>query len=262
MTPEKLLSKLLIDLRSTWAKPGKNLLDLESYAATLLTILGAKSANRGYHPSWSKTPYPAILCLSVNDTISHGIPHSYTLKDGDLLTIDCGLSVDNSFADAALTIGIGTISNRDERLLRFAKKALEVGISCVKPGVKVTEPGRAIEKFARQNGFVVNKRLGGHGIGMQMHEEPVIPMHDIGVQEIKTIVNGKPKYTYKDWENLPVFEIGKRYCLEPHLSYKDQYGIMKGDGWTIMTKDGKKSAMFEHEIEVTADGCRVLTTHI
>lgn len=249
MTPEEIISKLLIDLKSTWSKPGKNLLDLESYAATLLTLLGAKSANQNYQPAWAKTPYPSILCLSVNDTISHGIPYDYKLQDGDLLTIDVGISVDNSFADAALTIGIGTISNRDERLLRYAKKTLEVGISCVKPGVKVTEPGRAIEKYAKQNGYVVNKRLNGHGIGSAMHMEPIIPMFDF-------------EYKYQSHEDIPVFEIGKRYCLEPHLSYTDWSGILMGDGWTVKTRDGKKSAMYEAMVECTEDGCRVLTTHI
>jgi methionyl aminopeptidase len=261
MTPEELISKLLIGV-SELAEPGINLLQLESYANDFLALVGAKSANRGYKPAWAKTPFPSILCLSVNDTISHGIPYDYTLKDGDLLTIDCGLSVDNSYADAALTVGIGTISSRDERLLRYAKKALEVGISCVKPGVEITAPGRAIEKFVKKNGFVINKHLNGHGIGKAMHEEPIIPMYDIGLEEIKTIVNGKAKYEYKEYENVPVFELGKKYCLEPHLSYNDQSGILQDDGWTIKTRDGQKSAMFESMVEVTENGCRVLTTHI
>lgn len=261
MTPEELISKLLISLQRDCV-PGTNLLALENAALTFVEFTSAISANRGYQPAWAKTPFPAVLCLSVNDTISHGIPHDYTLKDGDLLTIDTGLSVDNSYADAALTIGIGTISNRDERLLRYAKKTLEVGIRCVKPGVSVAEPGRAMEQFAKRNGFVINKRLNGHGIGTAMHMEPIIPMYDIGMEEVKTIVNGKAKYEYKEFENIPVFEIGKRYCLEPHLSYNDQSGILQSDGWTVKTSDGQKSAMFEVMLEITEEGCRVLTTHI
>lgn len=231
------------------AVPGENLLTLENTAGGMLTIMGATSANKGYMPQGTMIPFPSNLCLSVNDQVGHTPARDYVLKDGDLLTIDCGLSVDNLCADAGLTIPIGNISARDERLLRYTRRALKMGISVIKPGVHITEVGKMIERSARQNGFVIVKRMAGHGIGQQMHMEPPIPMFDVG---------------FDNYDKIPeVFYEGQIVCIEPHLTYKDEFGIVdENDGWTVRTRDGRKSAMAEHQIKVISLGAEILTSHI
>lgn len=254
----EVLDELLADLVFL-ATPGTNLQYLENNAELLLKQSGAISCNKGYQPKGAKTPFPSILCLSINDQIAHAPARNYILKDGDLLTIDCGLNVDNFCADAALTILIGMkISSRDERLLYYAKQATKVGISVIKPGVKITEVGKAIEKYANRNGYVIVKKLAGHGIGKTMHEEPTIPMYDIGLEENILTIKGKKSYYYKDYDNIPTFKEGQIVCIEPHLTYKDELGILDDDGWTLRSRDGKRSAMFEHMVRVTKDGSEIL----
>lgn len=263
MTGADTLSHLLRTLAEQ-ALPGVNLLELESNAAMIIGLMGATSCNKNYQPEWAKSPFPSILCLAVNDEISHAPARDQILNDGDLLTIDCGIKVDNLCFDAALTVGIGEVSARDERLLRYSKKTLEMGISIIKPGVKVTEVGRTIENYAKQNGFVTNKRLNGHAIGEAMHLEPVIPMYNIGLERVPSFVDkrGRQQYVYRDYQNIPVFVEGQMYCIEPHLSYKDEYGILGSDGWTVKTRDGRKASMFESMVKVTSTGVEILTTHI
>src|SRR5438034_4301390 len=127
MTAVNVLNELLKNL-IIQAQPGVNLLELEGSAERQMQIMGAMSANKGYMPSYAKTPFPSNLCLSVNDEIGHAPARDYILKDGDLLKIDCGLFVDNLCADAGLTVPIGTASARDERLIRYTKRALMAGI--------------------------------------------------------------------------------------------------------------------------------------
>ncbi len=245
------------------AKPGVSLLVLEKQASDLIEILGAASLNKNYHPGWSEVPFPSVLCLNVNDGIGHGIPTSYVLKDGDLLTIDCGISIGGYAGDCGVTIPIGTVSSRDERLLRYTKQTILEGIKQVFPGNKVTEVGKAMQLFARKNGYVINKRMNGHGIGKAMHEKPSIPSYNIGLEEKITVdEKGKKHYTSTEYESIPVFVAGQVICIEPYLSYKDEYGKLEVDHWTLSTRDGRKSAMVEHMIRVTPDGSEILTTHI
>lgn len=246
MNAVEVLNELLANLIRR-SKPGVNLLSLEITAETLLTLMGAESVNKGYQPSWAQTPFPSVLCLSVNDQIGHAPVRDYTLKDGDLLTIDCGVKVNNECADAGCTIGIGKITARDERLLRYTRHALLEGIQAIRVGEPITEVGKALEKYARRNGFVVLKRMSGHGIGSEMHMKPFIPMFDLG------------KFAK---EPIPVFNEGQVVCIEPHLTYKDEFGIIDKDGWTVKARDGRKSAMAEHQVKVTSLGAEILTKHI
>lgn len=264
MTLAEVVSEVLRSVAEK-AAIGVNLLDLEKRAEVTMTLMNARSANKGYKPSWAASPFPGVLCLGVNDTIAHGVPYDYDLKDGDLLTIDCGVVVDGKCGDAGLTIPIGTVSNADERLLRYTKRALYAGIKVVRPGIKVTEIGKAIEKVLF--GYVVNRTLHGHGIGEQMHMEPTVPHFNVGSEQIKEeykTANGKVKYRYKqkDFDNIPTLYEGQVICIEPHLTYKDYIGYKANDGWTIKTRDKKKSAMFEHMVKVVAGGYEILTNHI
>lgn len=242
-----LITKLLLEL-SGMAKVGVNLLDLEAHAEKFLKEHKAESINKGYKPDWAEKPFPSILCLSIDDEITHGIPKDRILKDGELLKIDVGIRYKGYCADSALTIPIGNLDSRDERLLRYTKRAVYVGIDKIKAGVEISEIGIAIERYLSQMGFVVNKALVGHGISKKMHEEPKIPMFDT----TSRLTKGK---------KIPRLKVGQVICIEPHVSYKDPVGYVGDDGWTIKTRDGRKSAMYEHMVEVLKDGYKILTNH-
>ena len=224
-------------------KPGITTQELNDIGEKRVIELGAIPINKGYHPKWANSPFPAAVCISVNDEIAHGIPSERKLENGDTIILDIGVKKDGICGDAALTVGVGEISNRDDRLLRHAKMTLEEGIRHIRPGVKLKELARLMQTFALQRGYIINYRFCGHFIGKEMHEEPMIPhvtWPGLGEQELK---------------------VGDMFCLEPILTYKDKFGVPVND-WVVKTTDGKKAAMFESQILVTDDGCQVLTTHI
>lgn len=251
MEPHKIVSEVLSTVAS-FAKPGMTLKQLDAIAEEAIWARGAKSYNKGYKPAWAEIPYPAALCLSVNNVIAHGIPNGYRLQSGDILNIDCGIIINGQCGDAALSVGIGAIDNKNERLLRYAKRALYEGIKVVKPGISIYEIGRAIELFAARMGYVVNQQFTGHGIGAQMHQPPAIFSFD--VQPYMNPVE-KEKHEY-------ILKAGDTICIEPMLTYRDKMGRKLDNGWTVVTQDGKNSAMFEHMVKVTETGHEVLTTHI
>ena len=262
MKPAEVVSEVIKTVVER-AKAGVSLLELEHTAEVAMQLYGAVSADKGYQRAWATRPFPGALCLGVNDVIAHGIPDSYQLKDGDLLSIDSGIVLDGWCADAATTIPIGEVSNKDERLLCYAQRALYKGIEVVRPGVKVTKIGEAIELYARQMGYVVNHVFFGHGIGKTMHEGLQIPHFELPRKEIKIEIRpGKFKYEYKEPEGIPELSEGQVICIEPMLTYKDYTGGRDNDGWTFRTRDGKNSAMFESMVLVTDTGFEILTNHL
>lgn len=248
MTPAEVVSDILKAITEK-AQVGVNLLDLEKTAETMITLYGAQSANKGYKPKWATVPFPSVICLGVNDIISHAIPVDYVLKDGDLLHIDLGIILNGMCGDAGLTVPIGEISNKDRHLLKYSLGALYEGIKVVKAGIKVTEIGVAIERYVISHGFVVNKVFMGHGIGRTMHEGIQIPHFDILLD--------KP-----DFNDIPILVEGDVICIEPMITYKDKFGYQDKDGWTHRTRDGRKSCFFENMIKITSLGAEVLTSHI
>ena len=163
------------------------------------------------------------------------------------MNFDLSVKVGDFCGDAGVTIPIGQLSSRDERLLRYARRTCYAGIEVIKDGVNVIEIGHAIQKYANQMGFVVNENMAGHKISKEMHEKPMIPNFSVREEEIE-------KYG-------AILKAGDVVCIEPMLTYKDYLGRLKSDGWTLETKDGKKSAMFEHMVLVTKDGYKILTDH-
>lgn len=241
----------VVGLVSAKVAPGVKLTDLELEAAKLIKQFGAEPYNLGYKPVWARTPYPAILCTSVNDCIAHGIPTEYELKEGDTVCIDLGIKFNGACGDCAITVPVGEIDEERERLLEKAKKALYVGINKVKAGVLVTEIAKAIEQYANSVGYVTNRVFTGHEIGKEMHGTGLlIPSF----------------YVRNDKDYLMTFggrtlKAGQVICLEPMLTEKDKVGKLAADGWGVNTKDGKPSAMFEHMILVTENGYEILTDH-
>jgi methionyl aminopeptidase len=223
------------------ARPGARLADLDALAAETIAAHGAKPSFLGYHPAWAPTPYPAVLCLSVNEAIVHGIPDRRALREGDLLSIDCGAYIDGYHGDAALTIAIGEVDDAARRLAATAGAALAAGIAAAQPGARVGDISHAVETVARAAGYGLPRGLGGHGVGTAMHEDPSVPN------------------TGRAGRGLPLRE-GLVLAIEPMLleGGRDAHRV-RPDGWTVVTADGSRAAHAEHTIAVTAGGPVVLT---
>lgn len=255
MKAYEIVTTVLLEMQKL-AVVGANLLELDKRAEEMVLELGGKPYNKGYNPKWAPVPYPATLCIGVNDIIAHGIPTDYNLQDGDLVSFDLGVIKDGLCGDSGFTMGIGEVSNRDQRLLYYAKNTLYAGIEKVKAGVTVWEVAKAMEMYATMRGYVINQNLSGHGIGKEMHQDPKIPAFTYNRENrmIDIMLGASMDYVFKEGDTI---------CLEPFLTYKDRSGfISEIDKWTIRTRDGKKSAFFEHMLEVTKDGCNILTQHI
>jgi methionyl aminopeptidase len=246
MKPWQIVTETLKLLEKS-AIPGVTTLELDKIAETEVIRLGGIPYNKGYHPKWAKDPYPNTICVNINDQIAHNIPSERVLKDGDVVSFDIGVTKDGLCGDAGFTMIVGDKSKaygNAERLIRYAKRTLYVGIQQVKAGAVCGDISRAMEVYASQHGFLTSLRFSGHGIGEQMHMPPKIPC---------ALILG-----YGD----EILEEGQMICLEPFLTYKDRLGQQAPDGWGYSTSDGRNSAFFEHQLLVTKDGCEILTAHI
>ena len=223
------------------AKPGVTLLELDALAAETIASAGALPSFLGYHPSWAPTPYPGVLCLSVNEAVVHGIPDHRALVEGDLLSVDCGAHLDGYHGDAAVTVAIGAVDPAAEKLSATTADALAAGIAAAGPGGRIGDISHAVEAVARGAGYGLPNRLGGHGIGTAMHEDPSVPN------------SGRPG------RGLPLRE-GLVIAIEPMLleSGRDACRTLP-DGWTVVTADGSRAAHFEHTVAVTGGGPVILT---
>jgi methionyl aminopeptidase len=223
------------------AQPGVRLSDLDSMAADLIAGYGATPSFLNYHPAWAPKPYPAVLCLSVNEAIVHGIPDGRVLRPGDLLSIDCAVHVDGLHADAAITVPVGTVDAAAVRLSDTTAQALAAGIAAARPGGRIGDVSHAIEVVGRAGRYGIPRGLEGHGVGRAMHEEPPVPN------------TGRP-------DRGPRLDKGLVIAIEPMLVEGGRDDCRtRPDGWTVTTVDGSRAAHFEHTVAVTADGPVVLT---
>ncbi|UNO43905.1 type I methionyl aminopeptidase [Streptomyces sp. MST-110588] len=223
------------------AAPGMRLVELDEVARTVLREAGATSPFLGYRPSFAPTPFPAVLCISVNDAIVHGVPDTYRLRDGDLVSADCGAVVDGWAGDAALSFCVGTARPEDRRLMDTTRRALEAGIAAAVVGARIGDISHAIGSVGRAAGYGIPADFGGHGIGRRMHEDPPVPNE------------GRPGRGF-------VLRHGLVIAIEPMFlagGGDDYYAAP--DGWTLRTTDGSRAAHFEHTVAITDDGPRVLT---
>ena len=223
------------------ARPGVSLRELDEVAHAVIRDAGAKPAFLDYHPHFAPTPYPGVICASVNDAIVHGIPDGYRLRDGDLLSVDCGAYLDGWASDAAISFTIGEADPADQRLLDTTRQALEAGIAAAVVGGRLGDIGHAIGRVSRAAGYGIMEGYGGHGIGRQMHEDPSVPNE------------ARPGRGYP-------LKHGLVLALEPMLiaGGRDDWHT-SADGWTLRTNDGSRAAHFEHTVAVTDEGPRVLT---
>jgi methionyl aminopeptidase len=216
------------------AVPGVTTLEVDKVARDVLERRGATSNFLGYNG------FPAVICTSPNDMIVHGIPGSYRLEEGDILSIDCGAIIEGYHGDAAFTMGIGKVSAEAQKLMDVTERSLWAGIAELKKGNALHEVGRAVQDVAEANGFTVVREYVGHAIGTAMHEQPQVP-------------------NYWPGHKGPTLKTGMVFAVEPMVNAGSAETRQLNDGWSVVTADGRLSAHFEHTIAVTPDGPEVFT---
>ncbi|MET9522523.1 type I methionyl aminopeptidase [Streptomyces coeruleorubidus] len=223
------------------ADVGVSLLELDEVAHDVLREAGATSPFLGYRPSFAPTPFPAVLCVSVNDAIVHGIPTRYRLRDGDLVSIDFGAELGGWVGDSALSFVVGTPREADLRLIETAERALAAGIEAAVVGNRIGDIAHAIGTVCRAAGYGIPDGFGGHGIGRRMHEDPGVPNE------------GRPGRGMR-------LRHGMALAIEPMViaGGTDTFHAAP-DGWTLKTDDGSRAAHAEHTVAITDAGPRILT---
>jgi methionyl aminopeptidase len=216
------------------ARPGVTTADLDKVAREVLERRNARSNFLNYHG------FPAVICTSPNDVIVHGIPGGYTLREGDILSLDCGAIIEGYHGDAAVTIPIGGVSDEASRLMKVTEESLWAGIEQIRDGHRLSDIGHAVQTVAEGAGYSVVREYVGHGIGTAMHEEPQIPNY------------GPPGKGIR-------LRVGHVFAVEPMVNAGGPGTVLLDDGWTVKTADGSLSAHFEHTIAVTDEGPEVLT---
>ncbi|MDP1690159.1 MAG: type I methionyl aminopeptidase [bacterium] len=237
----KRLAAVLEALRAR-VNPGVTAEELDDLAEQLIRAGGDEPCFLGYTPEGAQRPYPATLCVSINDEVVHGIPNesTRTLKEGDIVGLDLGLRHGGVIVDAAITVPVGNVNEETKKLLNATEAALFAGIAAAVPGNHVGDISQAIQKAIEDAGFKVVKELGGHGVGDLVHEEPFIPNF------------GRPG------EGELLTE-GMVLALEPISTAGKAAVILSPDGYTYRTKDGSRSAHFEHTILLEKGGARIIT---
>jgi methionyl aminopeptidase len=228
--------RLVLDMLQPLIKPGATTMDLEVAAERKIAEMGGVPAFKGYHG------YPCVLCTSVNSEVVHGIPSkSRILRDGDIVSVDCGVLLDGYFGDSARTFAVGDrVQPKARKLLEVTEASLERAIGEVKVGATLGDIGAAVQEHVEAVGFNVVRDFVGHGIGRQMHEDPQIP-------------------NYGHRGRGTVLKAGMVLAIEPMVNTGAADVKVLEDGWTAVTVDGSLSAHFEHTVAVTEDGPLVLT---
>lgn len=214
-------------------KPGVTLRELDARAESMTRERGGKPAFKGYHG------YPASICISLNDEVVHGIPGDRKIAEGDLVSLDFGVILDGYYGDAARTCPVGQVDERGRQLLDVTRQSLEKGIEQAVAGRRVSDVSHAVQTWAEGHGFSVVRDYVGHGIGRALHEEPQVPNF------------GEPG-------RGPRLQPGMVLAIEPMINEGTHEVTVDGDGWTVRTRDHKRSAHFEYSVAVTEAGPRIL----
>ncbi|WP_350003361.1 type I methionyl aminopeptidase [Pseudarthrobacter sp. WHRI 8279] len=221
--------------------PGTNLLEINDWAAGLIRAAGARSCYVDYAPSFGRGPFGKVICTSVNDAVLHGLPHDYTLRDGDLLTLDFAASVDGWVTDSAISFVVGeSAAPEDKNMIETTERALMAGIGAAQSGARIGDISHAIGSVLESAHFKVNTQFGGHGVGSTMHQDPHIPN------------TGKAGRGY-------VLRPGLLLAIEPWVMDGTSKLVTAPDGWTLCSSNGRRTAHSEHTIAVTQSGPVILT---
>jgi len=217
--------------------PGVTMEEVDDAAGVFIRERGGIPTSEGYRG------YPKAICISPNDVVVHGIPDAFEISDGDLVTVDVGVTLDGAIADSAYTFAVGRIDPEAQRLLDVAQDALDAGIAEAVVGNRVGDISHAIQTLVQGAGFSVFRSLVGHGVGRYYHEDPHIPNF------------GEPG-------RGPKLSEGMTIAIEPMIGLGGPDIVVMDDGWTIRTADGSRAAHFEHTVAITADGPRILTPRV
>jgi methionyl aminopeptidase len=217
-------------------KPGVKTIDLDKAAEAFIREHGGIPSFKGYNG------FPASLCISVNDQVVHGFPNTYELKDGDIISVDCGVFYKGFHSDCAYTYPVGEVSQEVKQLLKITRESLYKGIEQAKWGNRIGDIAYAVQSYVESYGFSVVRELVGHGLGRNLHEGPEVPNY------------GKRGKGIKLLEGLVI-------AVEPMVNMGTKNVVQESDGWTIRTQDRKPSAHFEHTIAIFRDRTEILTTH-
>lgn len=217
-------------------KAGIKTKDLDKIAEEFIADHGATASFKGYNG------FPSTLCISVNENVVHGFPSEYELKDGDIISIDCGVFYKGYHSDSAYTYPVGEIAPETMSLLKATKESLYQGIEQAKHGNRMGDVSYAIQKYVEDRGYTVVRELVGHGLGQSLHEGPEVP-------------------NYGKRGRGPKLQHGLVIAIEPMVNLGTRNIVQENDGWTIRTRDRKPSAHYEHTVAVFEDRTEVLTTH-
>ena len=231
----------ILDLLREHARPGVTTGELDALAVAELKRRGATSNFKGYSPTKGVPPFPGVICSSVNEEIVHGIPGKRVLREGDIIAIDFGAVLDGWHGDSAITVPIGAVSPEAQRLLDVTQEALRLGILQARPGNRVADIGRAVQRYVEDAGLSVVRLYGGHGIGRELHEDPFVPNY---------LDRGQPN---------PQLRPGMVICIEPMVNVGKATTRELKDRWTVVSADGSLSAHFEHTVAITTGDPLVLT---
>lgn len=229
----KILSSIIKQVGSSLTA-GMTTKDIDAKALALMQQYGVKPAFKGYRG------FPANSCISVNETVVHGIPGQRVIRNGDIVSIDIGIIHEDYYSDTAFTVGVGPISPEHKRLLEVTEAALYKGIEQARSGGYLSDISHAVQQYVELHGFSVVRDFVGHGIGRQLHEDPEIP-------------------NYGPAGKGPVLKEGMVLAIEPMVNVGSQRTRILNDGWTVVTDDGKSSAHFEHCVLITSNGAEILT---
>jgi len=209
---------------------------LDEIAESFILDHGAKPSFKGYGG------FPATLCISVNDKVVHGIPNNYIIKDGDIVSVDCGVQKNGYHGDYAYTFAVGNVKDEYLDLLKKTKESLYKGIEMAIDGNTVGDIGFAIQSYVESFGYSVVRELIGHGIGRSLHEKPEVPNY------------GQAKKGARLKEGMVI-------CIEPMINFGKKFILFENDGWTVRTADGKPSAHFEHQVVVRKEKAEIISTY-
>jgi methionyl aminopeptidase len=227
----------VLDWARTNVRAGMTLAEVDAEAERIIRSRGGTPEFKGYRG------FPASTCLSVNEAVVHGIPSRRRLVDGDILGFDVGARIDGFVGDAAITIPVGRVTPEAQRLVDTCRECLEKAVAVCGPGVRLSQIGEAVQAHAEARGYTLVREYAGHGIGRKMHEEPSVPNYvDEGVRRHDLAL--KP---------------GMAICIEPMLNQGRPDVKVLDDGWTVVTRDGRLSAHFEHTVAIRESGAEVLT---
>ena len=229
----QLVGSVLRELREM-VTPGITTIEIDRAAEKMIRDAGALPTFKGYHG------FPYSICASVNEQVVHGFPSNYRLKEGDLFSIDCGVTLEGFVGDTATTVPVGSVPEDWQKLIQVTNECLERAIEQCRPGKHLGDIGWAVQELAESHGYSVVRDYVGHGIGRQMHEDPQIPNY------------GRPGQG-------PKIKAGYVFAVEPMVNMGGHHTKVLADGWTVVTLDGKPSAHSEHTIAITEDGPEVLT---